>query len=137
MKGSLKNIDDDGSPRLKSCDADLKDEVVAVLIDDEPGEFIRFTEDEPAGIGGLLQRLTAGDRRFDTSSQKISIDRLLAVRADHAGGDVGCGAVERRTKEGAVFIGYFNELAVSWSRIGDGELITEYPTAKVSDTLGG
>src|SRR5262245_3362073 len=72
----------------------LDDKVVAVTIDDQRWQKIRFSMNEPEGRGVDLKRRSKLDRRFQSVSNQSDISRHVAVRK-HADRDLRSIAVER------------------------------------------
>jgi hypothetical protein len=53
--------------------------VLAVAIDDEPGEAIRFAPGEPAKLGIDLKTVPKGNRELETADEKFVVKFLLSA----------------------------------------------------------
>ena len=72
----------------------LQNEVVAVPVDDEGRQQIRFAVDEPVCRGIDRQRRAETNRRLQTTANERVVGHAVAVR-EHADGDLRSIAVER------------------------------------------
>ena len=94
---ALQGIDDDRRQFFHALGQRLDDKVIAVTIDDQRWEKIRFSVNEPERGRVDLKRRSKPDRRFEATPDQGAIGRRLTV-GQHPDCDLRPLAVERLTE---------------------------------------
>ena len=89
------NVRDDAFPTVHGDGQELADGDVAIAVDDEAGQAVRFAENEPPGICdfGKAKRFTILDGGFNAFADEIAVDFLFHVKRPDACDDLRTGGI--------------------------------------------